>query len=385
MTKIRNGKKSLLRLTAAFLMAFMVLACLAPAPPVRAAQSLQEIQKALKEVRAQKNSLADKKNKLSGDLAYLEKRSQAQRQVVEDALEQKEAALMLLEMNQEAAVIAQADYEEKLALYGDRVARMYEWNRLSLFELLLSSQNLQGFFTTLRFMKMVAEADEQALTELEEASVLARQLEEEAADQYSEMIELVLQAEAAMEAIRTQENQTAKELKDLASKLKITQQKEAQLARDAQKPPSPPPANIQNSSGWRGTGPFVWPLPDASYVTSVFGWRAKYGRYHYGTDVAAPVGTRIVAMADGVVTYAGWPGTAYHWAYGIMIVVDHGNGYQTRYGHLSRLNCYMGQRVKAGDVIGYTGNTGRSSGPHLHFETRVNGVPKDPLSYFRRR
>jgi murein DD-endopeptidase MepM/ murein hydrolase activator NlpD len=90
-------------------------------------------------------------------------------------------------------------------------------------------------------------------------------------------------------------------------------------------------------------------------------------------------------MADGVVTYAGWPGTAYHWAYGIMVVVDHGNGLQTRYGHLSRVNCHIGQRVKAGDVIGFTGNTGRSSGPHLHFETRVNGVPKDPLSYFRRR
>ena len=130
---------------------------------------------------------------------------------------------------------------------------------------------------------------------------------------------------------------------------------------------------------------FIWPLPDNSYVTSVFGWRAKYGRYHYGTDIAAPVGSRIVAMADGVVTYVGWPGTAYHWAYGKMIVIDHGNGYQTRYGHLNGFNSHIGQRVTAGQVIGYTGNTGRSSGPHLHFEIRVNGVPKDPLNYFRRR
>lgn len=381
----QSYKNSLLRMTA-FILAACLLWILIPGPDLQAAQSLAEIQKELKEVRAKQDLLADKKTKLTGDLAYLEKRSEAQRALYEDALQQKEVALMLLEMNQEAATIALSDYQEKLVQYEDRVSRMYAWNRLSLTELLLTAQSLQGFFTTIRFMKMVAESDEQALADLEEASILARQLEEEAEDQYSEMIALVQEAEVAMQAIRDQEYQTAEELKKVSSNLQISRQKEAQLARDAQTTTSKPTSsNSSTSTTWVGTGPFIWPLPDASYVTSVFGWRAKYGRYHYGTDVAASVGTRIVAMADGVITYAGWPGTAYHWAYGIMVVVDHGNGYQTRYGHLSRVNCYIGQKVKAGDVIGFTGNTGRSSGPHLHFETRVNGVPKDPLTYFRRR
>lgn len=378
-------KKSILRMTA-FILVASLLWILIPGPDLQAAQSLAEIQKELKDVRTQKDLLADKKTKLTGELAYLEKRSEAQRALYEDALQQKEVALMLLEMNQEAATIALSDYQDKLAQYEDRVSRMYAWNRLSLTELLLTAQSLQGFFTTIRFMKMVAESDEQALADLEAASILAQQLEEEAEDQYSEMIALVQEAEVAMQAIRDQEYQTTAELKKVSSNLEISRQKEAQLARDAQTMTTTPSRpNSSSSTSWVGTGPFIWPLPDASYVTSVFGWRAKYGRYHYGTDVAASVGTRIVAMADGVITYAGWPGTAYHWAYGIMVVVDHGNGYQTRYGHLSRVNCYIGQKVKAGDVIGFTGNTGRSSGPHLHFETRVNGVPKDPLTYFRRR
>ena len=308
-----HGKKASTYRVLAFVLAAILFWALIPGPDLEAAPSLAEIQKDLKEVRAKKGQLADKKTKLTGDLAYLEKRSEAQRAVYEDALQQKEVALMLLEMNQEAAEIAQADYEEKLGQYEERVARMYAWNRLSLTEMLLSSRSLQGFFTTLRFMKMVAESDEQALADLEEASILARQLEEEADDQYTEMIALVKEAEVAMQAIRDQEHQTAAELKQVSSNLEISRQKEAQLARDAQQSSTPSTPRPSANTSWVGTGPFIWPLPDASYVTSVFGWRAKYGRYHYGTDVAASTGTRIVAMADGVVTYAGWPGTAYHW------------------------------------------------------------------------
>lgn len=382
----------------AVLLAVMTLSvCVSPSYQVAAASdklkdaqnSLTAIKNQLSSVRSDRNKLADQKKKLTGDLSYLEKRSRAQRAVYDEALEQKEVALMLLEMNQEACSITLRDYEEKLEQYEQRVMRMYERSQRSMLEMLLASQSLQGFFTTLRFMTMVTDADEQALADLEEASVLASQLEEEAADQYQEMIKLVEEADAAMKEIKDQENLTSAQLKKVSSSLEISRQKEAQLARDEKAAaqavkPTTPSKPAQSSSYWVGSSRFVWPLPNAHYVTSVYGWRAKYGRFHYGTDVAASVGTHVVAMADGVVTYAAWPGSAYHWAYGKMIVIDHGNGYQTRFGHLSGFNCRIGQRVKAGQVVGYTGNTGRSSGPHLHFEIRVNGVPQDPLSYFRR-
>ena len=346
---------------------------------------LKEIQKQLDSVRSSRKQLAGEKDKLSGDLAYLEKRTQEQRAVYDSALEQKEAALMVLEMNQTASIRAQEDYEAKVGEYQERVAQMYAWNRQSMISMLLTSDSLQGFFTTLRFMKLVTEADEQALVELEEASALAEQLAHDAELQYEEMCALVREADAAMNEIRQQASMTREQLSKVSSSLEISRQKEAQLSRDAQaaqqKPatPSAPPA--QTVAAHVGTAGFIWPIPGQHGISSHFGYRAKYGRYHYGTDVMAPRGTKVVAAANGIVTFAssGWND-----GYGTVVMIDHGNGYQTRYAHLNGLNCRMGQSVSAGQVIGYSGNTGNSTGPHLHFEIRMNGTPHNPMNYFKK-
>lgn len=117
-------------------------------------------------------------------------------------------------------------------------------------------------------------------------------------------------------------------------------------------------------------------------VTSGFGMRRHpiLGGYraHNGIDLAAPMGTPIVASTDGVVQVAGWNG-----GYGNFVALDHGGGVQTRYGHMSRIDVVEGQAVRKGDVIGLIGSTGRSTGPHLHYEVRVNGQPVDPLSWSR--
>ena len=95
---------------------------------------------------------------------------------------------------------------------------------------------------------------------------------------------------------------------------------------------------------------------------------------HSGVDLAAPQGTPVQATADGVVTSAGWRG-----GYGILISLGHGSGVQTRYAHLSAIAVQPGTRVRAGQVIGYVGSTGNSTGPHLHYEVRVNGRAINPL------
>jgi len=97
---------------------------------------------------------------------------------------------------------------------------------------------------------------------------------------------------------------------------------------------------------------------------------------HEGIDIAAPYGTRIVAPADGRVIEVGWQD-----GYGLMVVVDHGYGVETRYAHMSRTAAQVGQVVGRGDLLGYVGSTGLSTGPHLHYEVRVNGRPVDPLKY----
>lgn len=97
-------------------------------------------------------------------------------------------------------------------------------------------------------------------------------------------------------------------------------------------------------------------------------------REHRGVDLAAPTGSPILAPSAGVVGRAGWAG-----GYGIAVSLEHGGGIQTRYGHLARLNVVAGQTVRQGDILGYVGSTGLSTGPHLHYEVRVNGQAVNPI------
>jgi murein DD-endopeptidase MepM/ murein hydrolase activator NlpD len=117
-------------------------------------------------------------------------------------------------------------------------------------------------------------------------------------------------------------------------------------------------------------------------LTSDFGMRVHpvlgVRRGHKGIDLAAPVGTPVYATADGVVSRADWFSS-----YGLYIALEHGAEIQTRYGHLSRLNVIAGQKVRKGDLIGYVGSTGRSTGPHLHYEVRLAGAAVNPVPYMQ--
>lgn len=124
--------------------------------------------------------------------------------------------------------------------------------------------------------------------------------------------------------------------------------------------------------------PRIWPVK--GWVTSHFGNRISpfsgIPQFHEGIDIAAQTGTPVVATADGVVIKAGFAT-----GYGNMVEISHGYGIRTLYAHNSRLNVKVGQRVKRGDVIAYVGDSGSSTGPHLHYEVRINNVPVNPLRY----
>ena len=122
--------------------------------------------------------------------------------------------------------------------------------------------------------------------------------------------------------------------------------------------------------------PFGMPVKSSFRYTSGFGYR--WGRLHAGTDMAAPIGTPIYSPADGVVTHAGWQS-----GYGRLIKIKHEFGIETRYGHLSAIKVKVGERVSRGERIGDMGNSGRSTGPHLHYEVRVGGKPIDPMIYIK--
>lgn len=138
------------------------------------------------------------------------------------------------------------------------------------------------------------------------------------------------------------------------------------------------------ATGFRPRGvsiPSRMPVNGAA-LTSGYGlrWHPVLGgrRQHKGVDLAEPVGTPVYATADGVVSRADWFSS-----YGLYISLEHGADIQTRYGHLSRLNVATGQAVHKGDVIGYVGSTGRSTGPHLHYEVRIAGASVNPIPYLQ--
>ncbi|EEQ49252.1 peptidase, M23 family [Selenomonas flueggei ATCC 43531] len=123
------------------------------------------------------------------------------------------------------------------------------------------------------------------------------------------------------------------------------------------------------------TTPTGWPTN--GFISSGYGLRWNGAEFHQGIDIAAEMGTPIVATADGVVTIAGWNAGGY----GNMVDIDHGSGVSTRYGHASAVVVTPGQRVRRGQIIAYVGSTGHSTGPHLHYEVRLSGQPVNPTSY----
>ena len=138
-----------------------------------------------------------------------------------------------------------------------------------------------------------------------------------------------------------------------------------------------------SAAGLRGSRPSGMPV-SARYMTSGFGGRFHplLGGYrqHAGVDLAAASGSPIYATSDGVVSNAGWAG-----GYGLLVQLNHGGGMESRYAHMSQVAVSAGQQVRKGQVIGYVGSTGRSTGPHLHYEVRVNGAAIDPSASLRGR
>ena len=131
--------------------------------------------------------------------------------------------------------------------------------------------------------------------------------------------------------------------------------------------------------------PTIWPLADdgGSYISSNFGWRidpmSSQQEYHEGLDIAVWYNTPVLATAPGKVTFVGWNG-----GYGWSVEVNHGHGYSTYYSHLNEINVSKGEKVNKKQKIALTGNSGKSTGPHLHYEVRVNGVPKNPRKFIGR-
>ncbi|HUF33621.1 MAG TPA: peptidoglycan DD-metalloendopeptidase family protein [Acidimicrobiales bacterium] len=182
-------------------------------------------------------------------------------------------------------------------------------------------------------------------------------------------------AERAAEQRRLEEERLAAQrtaAKSAADRAAAERRRSAPPARGGEPAPAPAPTPRQESAPSSSGARLIWPT--SGRVTSEFGTR--WGRQHAGIDIGAPTGTAIRAGADGTVFFTGWMS-----GYGHTVIIDHGGGFTTLYAHQSSIVARNGTRVSQGQLIGYVGNTGRSTGPHLHLETRVNGAARNPRNY----
>ena len=303
--------------------------------------------------------------------------------------------LLRSEISAKEALIAnlKSDYDQRSQALAARVDAAYRTGDWAYIEMLLGSENLADLIQRTEFVTMLIQDDEAAATELEDSRVAL----ENANTELSRSLETIQtkRAEARAEEQGLRSLQSASDSKR-ASEQTVQNQKAALLAQTkknishlramalAEEQESARIAALLKSGASHGSGAYAgtfrWPTPGYNRISSPFGYRIHpilhVRKLHTGIDIAAPSGARIIAPGNGTVIFAGYNG-----GYGNCTMIDYGNGLVTLFGHQSRIAVHKGQHVSAGNTIGYVGSTGMSTGAHLHFEVRVNGTPKNPMSY----
>ena len=276
--------------------------------------------------------------------------------------------------------------DERTRLFRNRAAALYEAGGVSYLDILLNANSFSDFLQRLEISRNMFEYDKKRITDIKETRatleknrarvVTAREEQtarrEELAVKRQEQNEQI----AALNTVLAELNSDINALEAMESKLAAEQQQiqEQIRAREQQ----------QRSDGTLGTyagGAMVWPTPSTRYITSPYGWRTHpilgTRKFHSGVDIGAWQGADILSANSGTVIFSGVNG-----GYGNCLIIDHGGGIKTLYGHCSQLLVANGEKVSAGQKVAYVGSTGLSSGPHLHYEIYVNGSTVDPLSYY---
>jgi murein DD-endopeptidase MepM/ murein hydrolase activator NlpD len=280
-------------------------------------------------------------------------------------------------------------HNEAVDRLNDRIVAVYESGQLSTVDVLLSAASFSELVSRLDYVKQITAQDQRiadsvgrakdrmrvarARTTVTRRKVAAVTRAVSIRTEQARVVRNQLVAEeAALSEARGEKRATltsvAEQRREYLHEVEALAQVSAQLAsriQASQGSSSLPPVRPSGSG-------LMWPV--SGPVTSPFGWR--WGRMHEGIDIAVPTGTPVRAAASGRVIIAGWMG-----GYGNLVVIDHGGGLSTAYGHNSSFAAGAGTSVSQGQVVAYAGSTGNSTGPHVHFEVRVNGSPVDPLGY----
>ena len=281
----------------------------------------------------------------------------------------------------------QQNLEANKEAFKSRLRAMYMSGDHSALSLLLSADDFGDFLYKTELMRSVTEYDsvviEQLNADIEKLEADGKELEDKKASVNSMKSEMTAKQNELNNSMKEM-NSIISEMNEQKSELETESAEYTAAINELEKQIAAAATKAQASSVVYSGEQFLWPVTGYYNITS--GFRTASRPTHNGIDIASSgiYGKPIIAVADGTVLLAANNGNGY----GLYVMINHGsyngNSYTTLYGHMSKMAVSSGQTVKAGQVIGYVGSTGRSTGPHLHYEIRVNGSPQSPLSFYNR-
>lgn len=388
-----------LRIVCAALAVFVTVAALLPgisgtdALAVSQSQidALEEQRDALRAEREEMQAGIDELESQQADVlqqkAALDAQNEVYRQEIELIEEQVSLYTQLVEQKRQEVELATQAESEQLATYRRHVRAMEENGRYTYLSILFGSRSLGELMSNLDMIGEIMEADQRSYEQYTAAREQSEQIQAEYETMLTELDSRQSELETEKAALEVQIDEATQMIVDLEAQLETDRAAyEEQLAKEAALE-----ADIQEmiaelerqeaANSIVSTGTYIWPLPGYR-PGSAYGWRIHpiWGdrRFHAGEDIGAPMGTPILAADSGLVTVIPDNGNGY----GNYIMINHGGGRVTLYAHMSGFAVSNGATVTQGQTIGYVGSTGNSTGPHLHFEVRVNGATTDPKSYF---
>lgn len=364
-------------------------------------QQKQQLQSQQQSIQSNINDLVAQQADVIEQKAAMDEKNELARQEIELINEQIEVYTDLIDDKAKELEAAEKTEQEQLELYKKRVRSMEENGSYTYLDILFQCRSLSDVLSAIDMIGEIMESDKRLYEQYKESRENTERIKgeyeqtlvllgEKQETLEAEKVELEKQIAAAVEVINQLENDieaakaeyakaAAAEAAAQASINAIIAQMQAE--EEAARQEAANNGQDYTGTGSTATGTYIWPCPSCTYVTSKFGMREHplFGdeRPHTGIDIGAQAGAEVIAADSGTVAVA-----TYSSSYGNYVTIYHSNGDYTLYAHMSSLTVTAGQNVTQGDVIGYVGSTGWASGPHLHFEIRVNGSTVDPTSYF---
>ena len=346
-----------------------------------AMQRVQELQQELinanKEIARAKDEIEEAKQRAATYTVRVNAVSE-QISIMQELVDAKKEELRI---KQEELDQKEREHDETYELFKKRLRAMYMNNNVTLLSLILGSDSFAEFLVAAEMQSRVSKHDTELIQKLQDE---ADAIEEQRKEIETDLKDL----ESDMEILEDKYNEMAYLLREANNDLSTAEAYKKATEEDYSRILDEFESAQQEWNAIMGTGMagyvggyFAWPVPGYSHISSRFGWRTLYGRanWHGGVDIAGYniYGKPIIASNTGQVRLVRY----YTTGYGYHVMIDHGDNNWTVYGHMSSIAVTEGEWVAQGQVIGYVGSTGNSTGPHLHFEIRINGEKVDPLQY----